>query len=157
MCAQSGPAILFQERHIANLFGFALEDPLQERIEIGTVSLGNEQSEAAVHQSGALHADQARAGEVGLRNRSIAVEGEVAHGGEVVEVGVAFQRGFHLRPRKAQLLVLHLQFDLVHLQFVDELLGVGVRVRNVRFGIWSFGIRTVLSLFEPLLGVAPDG
>jgi hypothetical protein len=69
---------------------------------------------------GALEVEQARTGEVRLSNHAITLQREVAHGGEVVDVGVAGYRRFHLRPRVPQFLVLQLQFDLVDLQFVKE-------------------------------------
>ena len=50
----------------------------------------------------------------------ITLQREVAHGSEVVDVGVAGYRRFHLRPRVPQFLVLQFQFDLVDLQFVQE-------------------------------------
>jgi len=64
------------------------------------------------------------------------VEGNIAHRGKVVKVGVLFQRGLQLLPGQAELIILHLQFDLVDLQLMEEplrfLLGLGwIQLRHL--------------------------
>ena len=105
----------------------ALEDLLQKGFAGRDVGLGNEMTEPAVQKRGALEAEKARPGEVHLADGAVGTQGEVAHGGEVVEVQVALPLRLGLIPRLFQLFVLHLQFDLVDLQFLDEPLLHGSR------------------------------
>jgi len=85
--------------------------------------------------TGRLDTEQARRAQVGLADRSVAAEGEVAHGGKVVQVGILTKKRFHIGPRPRQFLILHLQFDLVHLQFVEEALGSCLRRGRSRFSL----------------------
>ena len=78
--------------------------------------------EAPLDQSGPFDPQQAGRGEVGLADQSLAVEGQVAHRGEIVEVAVFFQPRLRLVPGLLEFLVLHLQLDLVDLQFVNQAL-----------------------------------
>ncbi len=48
------------------------------------------------------------------------VQGEVAHRREVIEVGVAAAGVFQAGLGQPELVVLHLELDLVHPEFVDE-------------------------------------
>jgi hypothetical protein len=91
ICTNDGLGTFLRQRHFAALFGLAREDFLQEIAEGALVALGDEQTEAPVHQPGALDAEQARAGQVHLPDRPLAVEGQVARRGKVVEVGVLGQ------------------------------------------------------------------
>ena len=66
---------------------------------------------------------QGGARQVDLRNQSLGGQGQVADGGELVKVhvgGAGFLQGELGAP---QLLILHLQLDLVHLEFVQDFLG----------------------------------
>lgn len=47
-------------------------------------------------------------------------QAKIACRGEIVEVGVLFRSCFQLIPGLAEFSILHLQLDLVHLQFVFE-------------------------------------
>jgi hypothetical protein len=112
--------VFSHQRRLKGLVGLGGKDLLDEGIEGGSIGARNEGREALAQQTGALEAEQARAGEVRLGNHAITLQREVGHGGEVVDVGVAGYRRFHLGPRVPQFLVLQLQFDLVDLQFVQE-------------------------------------
>ena len=115
---------LFVERHFAGLWGAVLKHLLDEAVPSGAVAVANEDREAPAHQPVALHSQQARSGEVRAADRPVPRQGEIAHGGKVVEVSVLCHRRLQPGPRLQQLLLLHLQFDLLNLQFVDEMLGV---------------------------------
>jgi hypothetical protein len=64
---------------------------------------------------------------------SFAVEGKVPYRSKIVEVSVLFQSCFHIVPGSAQLLILHLQFDLVDLQLVKESLRLITIAGRIRF------------------------
>ena len=124
---------LLEERHFAELPGLALEDPREEGVESGQVGRGNAKPEAPLDQPGSFDPQQAGTGDVGLANRPFAVEGQEAYWGEIVEVAVLFQPRLHLVSGLLEFFVLHLQLDLVDLQFMDEALGTGVGSVLARF------------------------
>jgi hypothetical protein len=69
-------------------------------------------------------------------NALILVDGEVSHGGEIVELPVAVKGAFELRLGTLELLVLELQFHLAHADFVEqsfEILDVVFRQRALAF------------------------
>ena len=92
-------------------------------------------AEAPLQQAGSFDPQQAGRGEVRLLNRPLTVEGQVAHRGEIVEVAVLLQPRLHLVPGVLEFLVLHLQLDLVDLQFVDHAPQVGVGLVRSRFRV----------------------
>ena len=69
----------------------------------------HERFEALPRQVGAIQPQKARAGQVDLADHTVPVEGEVPHGGEVVEEGVLVPGGLQLGLEPAQLLYLRLQ------------------------------------------------
>ena len=79
-----------------------------------------------------------------MRDQAPPVEVAVAHGGEFVEVEKPRLRGLQRRLGLTQLLVLHLELDLVDLQLVQQslqgfgrlwrLAGLGSLVPECRFG-----------------------
>jgi len=93
---------------------------VQEFAERSLVHPVEERGERPADQQGALTSQEAGAGEVGLDDRPAGVEADEAGRREIVELEVAVLQRFRLLPRIDQLIVLHLQFDLVDLQFVDE-------------------------------------
>ena len=54
------------------------------------------------------------------------VHGEIAHRREIVEVGVFLQQDLHPVSGLLEFRVLHLQFNLVDLQFVEQPSRVGL-------------------------------
>ena len=120
------PLAFLPERHLAHLFCLARKYFFQEGLEPGPIRLDDETPETPTPQPRTIHPQQARAGQINLMDRPVTSEGHVAHGGKIVELRVALQPRLHLRPRLAQLLVLHLQLDLVDLQFVEEPLRSGL-------------------------------
>ena len=120
------PLAFLPERHLAHLFRLARKYFFQEGLEPGPIRLVDENPKTPTRQPGTIHPQQARAGQINLMDRPVAAKGHVAHGGKIVELRVALKPRLHLRPRLAQLLVLHLQLDLVDLQFVEEPLRSGL-------------------------------
>src|SRR3990172_3311700 len=114
--------ILPVERELADLSLVILSQQqlLQEVGEGGAVALGDERGEAQAFQPGALHPQEPRSGEVNRDDVPVPGEGGVTHRREVVELGVARRRLLRLVPARAQLLVLHLELDLVDLELVQE-------------------------------------
>ncbi len=86
-------------------------------------------------QRAAGHAQQCGSGEVGFQEQSMLRQGAVAHRGQVIEVEIARPPGFDLLLGRAKLLVLHLQFDLVHPEFMKYLFDCfrGLRGQEYRF------------------------
>jgi hypothetical protein len=84
------------------------------------LSLCQEQPEVLVQEAAALYSQDISGGEVGLGNPAPFVQAEVAHRGEVVEVGVSIPGFRQTHLGLPEFFVLHLQFDLVHPQFVDQ-------------------------------------
>jgi len=73
---------------------------------------------------------QARAGEVHLPDDAVTAQGQVADRRGLVQGGVAGERGLQLDACPPQLLVLHLQLDLVDLQLVQQALAILRRARH---------------------------
>ena len=67
-------------------------------------------------------AQQSSSGEVSLQDQPLLSDGKIAHRRHVVEVEIALPLDIQLHLGTVQLIVLHLQFDLMHPQFVDDLL-----------------------------------
>ena len=89
------------------------------------------------HQGAARGVQQRGRRQVGLHNHATGSQREVPRGGQVIQVKVACPRAVECQVRQAQLFVLQLQLDLVHLQFVQQVLhilgfGLGTSVAGVR-------------------------
>lgn len=84
---------------------------------------GDKACETAVNQLLALRSQQCDTGEIDFRDQPLARQGEVTDRGELVEIHIAvaglFQRGIGA----PQLFILHFQFDLMHLELVQQFLG----------------------------------
>ncbi len=63
-------------------------------------------------------------GQVGFQDQPLLTEGVKADRRQIIKVEIARPRSFQFSLRTAQLLVLQLQFDLVHAQIVDQPLDV---------------------------------
>ena len=60
---------------------------------------GNQQAKARPDQTRAFQSQQARPGEIHLPDHPFTVEGQVANGREVIEIGVNLRRHLHFGPR----------------------------------------------------------
>ena len=127
-----------QECYVARLLLPAGKDSAKHGGKGGAVCRGNELPEPHAEQPGAHDPEEGSAGEVHGTDGPIAVDSNVADRGEIVEVGILFQSRFQIVPGSAQLFILHLQFDLVDLQFVKESLRFSIRPGRVRFRRFRF-------------------
>ena len=64
---------------------------------------------------------------ISLQYYSLFIERDIAHRGQVIEVKILFAGRFEFLLHAAEFLILHLQFELVNLQFVDHALHVSGR------------------------------
>ena len=78
----------------------------------------DESSETTVNQCIALKSKKRGAGKVNFIDQAFMVEGEIAHRGKFIEVYIAFEGVFQSNLGATQLLILHLQFNLVDIKFV---------------------------------------
>ena len=78
--------------------------------------------EAAIEQFFALHSQQRSTGKIHLGNHSFAGKREITDGREFIKIHVAVTRFFYGDQRPPQLLILHFQFDLMQLEFVQDFL-----------------------------------
>ena len=91
------------------------------------IGMSNERGKTPFLEIAAFSPQQLCAGKVELGDQAVGREREVADRREVVQFGVAGQRRFEFGTGLTQLLVLHFQLDLMHLQFVQQsqLIGLG--------------------------------
>jgi len=85
------------------------------------VRFRNKPAEPLPDKGASGHAQQRGGGDVGFQNQPLFADRAVAHRGEVIEVEIARPDGVQLQLRMPELLVLHLQFNLMHLQFMQRL------------------------------------
>ncbi len=132
--AQKVRAVLVPQRRLADLFSGPGEDLFQEGQKDRLARRGHKTRQAPVDEPGPFHAEQGGSRQVHLQDPALFIQGEIADRGEIVEVGVFLQQRLHPVPGFLELGVLHLQFDLVDLQFVEQPLGVGCRLRISSLG-----------------------
>ena len=68
-----------------------------------------------------IHAEHLGGSEIRFQNQPLLAEGDIAHRRQIVEVEIARSSGLQLHLGPAQFIVLHLQLDLVHPQFMERL------------------------------------
>jgi hypothetical protein len=73
---------------------------------------------------GSFDAKQCGSSQVHLQDSPLCIEGEIADRRKIVEISIFLQGDLQRVPSILQLGVLHRQFDLVDLQFVEQPLGV---------------------------------
>src|SRR5450432_484561 len=98
----------------------ALEAGPHVGVEEPTALRRQQRAQRAPVQVATVLAEQRRAHEVELADDAVAVEGDVAHGRVVVELGVARERLLEEALRLAQRAVLQLELHLVDLELVHE-------------------------------------
>src|SRR5208283_806657 len=79
-------------------------------------------SKAPVEQFLALNPQKSCSGEIHLFDNSPAGKGKVADRREVVEISIPVSGFLQIKPGLSERLVLHLKLDLVHFEFVYNLL-----------------------------------
>ncbi len=80
---------------------------------------GNVSGESVLKKLAAVRAEQRGAGQVDLLDQPVAREGQIADRRELEQINVLITRLFQLDLGLAERFVLHLQLDLVHLEFVQ--------------------------------------
>ena len=78
---------------------------------------------AALKQFFTLHSKQCGAGEIRFGDQPCIGERKIANGREIIEAHVTVTGFFQDDLSGAQLLGLHLQFDMLYLKFMQQLLG----------------------------------
>ena len=117
---------------ITGLFGLDRKNLSEKGVESGTAIGGNQPPKRQPHQTGTFDSYQRCAGQVGLKDGARWREGKITAWSEIVEVGVIVQRRFQFIPGFTQLGVLHLQLNLMNLQFVEQPFGFGAGLRRAR-------------------------
>ena len=109
----------------------------------------DEAGEGLLGERASRHAQEGGDGEVCLRDQSALVEGQVAHGCQVVEIEILRTLDVQLCLRATQLLILHLEFDLINLELANDTL--------LRFQreLLAFLRRTALALSSSDFGTLP--
>ena len=82
--------------------------------------LGDKCGQAPSDQRAAPQVEECGGGEVRFEDQALLAERAIADRGQIVEVEIPRPGGVQLRLRPPQLLVLHLEFDLVHAQLVER-------------------------------------
>jgi hypothetical protein len=82
----------------------------------------------------AVDAQHPSRGEIDLPQSSVAVQAAVSDGCEIEQIRVPAARLLQQLLRLAQLSVLHLEFDLMHLELVQQALGLGHGLGCARLG-----------------------
>ena len=115
------------------LFGLARKNLFKKGAESRTEFGGNQPPKRLPHQTGTFDSDQHCPGQIGLKDGTGWGEAKIAARCKIVEVGVIFQRHLQFIPGLLQLGVLHFQFNLMDLQFVEEPPGIRSGLRRARF------------------------
>ena len=125
MVMERGGAAFAQQFGIDGLLGFPGEDIGKKVLERGTLGSGQQPTEYAARQAGAVDSKEQRSGSIGQLDGALSGKGEVPHGYEITEVGVFRQDRIGLVGGNPQLRVLHRQVHLVDLQFVEQAPRIG--------------------------------
>ena len=62
-----------------------------------------------------VHTQQCRGRKIGFQDDSVPTEGDISHWSQVIESEIFFAGGFKFLLRAAKFIILHLQFNLMHL------------------------------------------
>ena len=109
---------LFPERHLTGLSRACLQDLLTMPVERVRTTRRNKSREWLPNQLFPVETEQCPDPQIGLQNCAVRIQREMAGRGKIVEIHIAVARRFKLHLDPTELLVLHLQFDLIHLQLV---------------------------------------
>ena len=111
---------VLEELDFTGLLSVGRQHPLAEIGKPSTIFHGHELPEPLVDHQAAIQAQQRGPGQVDLQNPPLVVPEEIGNWGKMEQVAVSLRRllGRCLSP--LEFLILHLQFDLMHLQLVDQ-------------------------------------
>ena len=85
------------------------------------VLVGDKACKAPLDQRPPHLAEQRGTGKIDSGNKTVGVQGEIADRRKLVQIDIPIARNLERRLRPSQLLVLNLQLDLMHLQFVHKI------------------------------------
>ena len=118
---------------ITGLFFLAGKNLFEKSAERRTKPGGNQLPKRLAEQTGTFNADQRCPGQIGLKDGTRCGEGKISARREIVEVGVILQRHLQFIPGLPQLGVLHLQFNLMDLQFMEQPPGIRSGLHHASF------------------------
>ena len=98
------------------------ESPAEEVLDV-LVFREDEAGDRLLDQCVSCHPQQGRDGEVGFLNQPLFAQGDIAHRREIVQIEISGPGGISFLLGPPQLLVLHIELDLVHLQFMNQAPG----------------------------------
>jgi hypothetical protein len=110
-----------QKSDFAGLGLAGLEQLLAALVEDVLVLLEDDPRKGPLDKCAPGHAQHGCDREVGLQDQALFADRQIARGGELVQVEIARPRGLQPRVRLAQFVVLHLELDLMHPQFMEKL------------------------------------
>ena len=117
-------AVFSRESDFTSLHPLSLQNTFEVTgKKLSPVCIGNKTAKGFIGQQSPLYSQQLRTGKIYLPYHSARIKGEIADGRKVIEFGILVPRQLKLLPGPEQLVVLHLQLDLVNLKFLDEPLG----------------------------------
>src|SRR5688572_4873617 len=114
-------AVVTRELQLAGFSMSGLKKLVKEPVEFIPEPGTDKTPEPSLMQITLLCAQHLSTGKFDLLNLSLSVKAAKANGGKFVQLGILALRLFSTDLASAQLLILHLQFDTVHIQFVDHL------------------------------------
>ena len=112
-------AIVLYEPQLARLRGAGFSDSRAHQVKNVLIVRENEAGDLLSDEYCSLHTKQPGGSEVDLLNQSRPADGAIAHWRHVVEIEIACLRRVQFILSPAQFLVLHLQLDLMHPQFMQ--------------------------------------
>jgi len=68
----------------------------------------------------AFQSEQNGCGQIDFDDCSSAIDGDIAHGGEIIEIRISFVELIGLAIGQFEFFTLHFQFDLANLEFMDQ-------------------------------------
>src|SRR5687768_9729105 len=114
-------AVVARELQLAGFSMSGLKKLVKEPVEFIPEPGTDKTPEPSLMQITLLCAQHLSTGKVDLLNLSLSVKAAKANGSKFVQLGILALRLFSADLTSAQLFILHLQFDTVHIQFVDHL------------------------------------
>ena len=124
---REGRTVFSRHAQFERLRCACLEELLAMQVVVVGVFANDKAAQWLLGQSAPRDPQQGSAGEIRFEDQSVFVQSEIPYRRQIVEVKVASTRGFERVLRLAQFLVLQLEFNLVHLQIVEQALPIGGR------------------------------
>ena len=108
---------------LASFYALSSQDVFQvTEKNLPPVCIGNKTGKRSIDQESPLDPEELCAGKIYLLYHSSYIKGEIADRGKVIEFGIGVPRYLKFIPGLEEFCILHLQFNLMDLKFMDELL-----------------------------------